>query len=184
MIFTDLQKDIASVPNGDAYFTAPLASGRARCTALWQGQQEDALKGSLETAKAAQAALNREGVTCIVTEPEITVSENIFAVASVSLFFCENVFQNRGADGSKNTAYEFATKALALLLNQCSGVWGPLMFDGLTAAEVSKEGYIAWELTFRTQTMLDVLFTAIANEFGQIITDAAGHPIRVTPTPA
>lgn len=185
MIFSQLQKDVAAVPNADAYFSQTLASGRKRCTALWQGQQEDLNKGALETAKAAQEALNSEGVTCIVNEPEITAGEGgIMASAAISLFFCENVFQNRSDNGTKNTAYEFAVKALALLIGKQLGPWGPLMFDGLTSAEVNREGYLAWELTFRTQTMVDTLVYLLANQFGQPLMSDSGQLRIVSPTPA
>lgn len=177
MLLNSLQTSAAAALNADPYFY-----NAAGPFVLWDGQKEDSDKKQLATADAIEDLLDSLGIAGVVSEIEVTPLDNFFAVAQFSIVFIENIARNRGPNGTGKTANNFAEAAWGILLDQFFAPWSPIQFDGLVPAKVNREGFTAWELQLRCQTLIDKLYEIIADESGNTIIDPNGTPLEVTPT--
>lgn len=179
MIFAELQQEIAGLLNSEPYFSQSPA-----CPVYWQGQKEDANKKPLETAKAMQDALNASGATAMVMYPTVNgSSDGNFADAQITILFLENVAKNKSSDGTQKSAWNLAVKAMAILMNNQVEPWSQFIFDSIDDdVEIEAEGMIGWTLKCHCRTLLDTVFTALADEFGALLVTENNEPISVAPT--
>jgi hypothetical protein len=180
MIFAELQNSIADLLNADAYFTQSPA-----CPVYWQGQKEDADKKPLETAKAMQAALNNAGATAMVMYPTVRDGGNDHAEAQITILFLENVVKNKATTGTQKSAWNFAVKAMAILMQEQNQVapWSQFFFDSIDDdVDIEAEGHIGWTLKCHCRTLLDTVIYALADELGALLVTENDEPLLVSPT--
>lgn len=178
MFLTSLQTSAADTLNADPYFyraAGPIV--------IWDGQKEIATKTQLATADAIEDLLDSVGACGVISEIEVTPLDNFFAIAQFSIVFIENIAVNRGPNGTGNTANNMAERAWAILIDSFFAPWSPIQFVGLVPAKVNREGFTAWELQLRCQTLFDTLYEVIADENGAPIVDENNTSLEVTPTP-
>jgi hypothetical protein len=186
-VFNALQKTMADELNGNAYFTQIPP-----CPVYWQGQKEGENKKPLETAKAMQTALNGlsgfGGAAVMVLHPKIQRAGDL-ARANVPILFLENVTKNRSSDGTQKTAFDFATKALAILTGATEDAFAPwsqvLLEDLDDNVEVEHEGIEGWVLTVSCTTLLDIFNSVIGDpNAGFFLVTENNQPLAVEPTEA
>jgi hypothetical protein len=177
MIFSGLQQSIVDRLLWDAYFTEP-------------GKEVKCLAQKLLDLRAQwDAALAKLGAAVIIGTIGCAPTDRVdLADVDILLQITENVTLNRGKNGSQKPACDVGAKCMALLRQWTpnNDMWAPFLLwgQGFQYVGEDEEGLDHWTLQFRTQTVLDLLVTALGTDTGAAIGDENQTPLIVSPTPA